>query len=124
MDDDQYFRVFDKHQHRDIEEDLAIIGLLDLAQSKVKPKSYDALVTKTESRERCLIRMEADEVILFYWPPTLTSRDICAGNGYGTAITVSTNTIFPSIITTSAITFKGPDTFPLYGDFIQYLMSE
>jgi hypothetical protein len=53
------------------------------------------------------------EVMLFYWPPHLTSRDICANNGYGTAVTISQN--FASIPThvTSAITFEGQDLYLL-----------
>jgi hypothetical protein len=48
------------------------------------------------------------EVVLIYWPPVLTSRDVCAANGYGTAITepVQTRTK-PLVVTTSAITFQG-----------------
>jgi hypothetical protein len=51
------------------------------------------------------------EVILFYWPPALTSRDICAAEGYGTAMTLNQN--ISSVIThvTSAITFAGQDLY-------------
>lgn len=46
------------------------------------------------------------EVVLIYWPPTLTSRDVCAANGYGTAVTIPSQTgTQPHIVSTSAITF-------------------
>jgi hypothetical protein len=47
------------------------------------------------------------EVILIYWPPALTSRDICAKNGYGAAITVSHSDTVPKTATMDAITFNG-----------------
>jgi hypothetical protein len=53
------------------------------------------------------------EVMLFYWPPILTSRDICAVNGYGTAMTISQHFDSFPVHVTSAITFEGQDLYLL-----------
>jgi hypothetical protein len=55
-----------------------------------------------------------EEVVLIYWPPNVTSRDICAVNGHGSAVTLSPeiNTT-PVVITTSAITFRGQDLYKI-----------
>jgi hypothetical protein len=52
-----------------------------------------------------------EEILIFYWPPFQKSRDVCALNGYGSAITVSAPVNFASVITTSAITFQGQDLY-------------
>jgi hypothetical protein len=52
-----------------------------------------------------------EEVALIYWPPVVTSRDICAANGYGTAETLAPGTNAPSIVTMDAITFQGKDMY-------------
>jgi hypothetical protein len=54
----------------------------------------------------CAVEAEA-EVVLIYWPPVVTSRDICASNGYGEAKTLTPDTVRPSIVTMDAITFQG-----------------
>jgi hypothetical protein len=62
------------------------------------------------SGAECNLYAEA-EVMLFYWPPDLVSRNICAADGYGTANTVQKN--FSSVITyvTSAVTFDGQNLY-------------
>jgi hypothetical protein len=49
------------------------------------------------------------EVALIYWPPVLTSRDICAANGTGTAKTLAPDHSLPSVVTMNEITFPGRD---------------
>jgi hypothetical protein len=56
---------------------------------------------------QCLVDL-GGEVVLIYWPPELTSRDICAAEGKGKASTVN-RMGRPSIVTMDAITFKGQD---------------
>lgn len=51
--------------------------------------------------------MAAAEVVLIYWPPAVTSRNICAANGHGTALTLTQTGHRPSVVTTDAITFRG-----------------
>jgi hypothetical protein len=58
-----------------------------------------------DSRGYCSLFMK-QEVIMIYWPPNLTSRDICASNGY-TAVTLPSNPSHPSVVTMDAITFSG-----------------
>jgi hypothetical protein len=55
----------------------------------------------------CGITMD-QEVVLLYWPENLTSRDICAANGAGTATTLAPffTTGYSTVIDT--ISFRGP----------------
>jgi hypothetical protein len=53
-----------------------------------------------------------NEVILIYWPPELTSRDICAAEGKAKASTI-TRADRPSIVTMNALTFRGQDHIEL-----------
>jgi hypothetical protein len=55
-----------------------------------------------------------EEVVLIYWPPAVTSRDICAADGHGAAVTLSLPVVTtPVVITTSAITFRGQDLYSI-----------
>jgi hypothetical protein len=56
----------------------------------------------------CWVQID-QEVLLIYWPPSLTSRDICANDGRGKAVTLSQEYSTPPVVTVSAITFSGPD---------------
>jgi hypothetical protein len=56
----------------------------------------------------CFLGMDA-EVELLYWPLNLTSIDVCANNGMGTAMTLPLQPDLPSVITTNAITFHGQE---------------
>lgn len=49
-----------------------------------------------------------NEVLLFYWPQNLTSRNICASNGYGTASTMPV-TGLASTAVVEDIHFRGQD---------------
>ena len=52
------------------------------------------------------------EVVLIYWPPNVTSRDICASNGAGTAVTLPQPTYSnKTYFTTTAISFAGKDLY-------------
>jgi hypothetical protein len=54
-----------------------------------------------------------NEVVLLYWPPKLTSRDICASNGLGSAETISVRHSSTVVTTISEITFRGTDLYRL-----------
>ena len=57
-------------------------------------------------------RMEmGDEIVLLYWPPTVTSRDICALDGHGSAQTIEQPQNSEVIATTNVITFRGKDLY-------------
>jgi hypothetical protein len=53
------------------------------------------------------------EVALIYWPPTLSERDVCAANGYGTAKRKApeAHSGSPKVVTMDAITFQGQDLY-------------
>jgi hypothetical protein len=51
-----------------------------------------------------------DEFVLLYWPPSITERDICAAEGEGTAITVSSSVV-PYVAVLNEITFRGQDLY-------------
>jgi hypothetical protein len=55
----------------------------------------------------CALEMD-QEVVLLYWPEHLISRDICAVNGLGTAVTVEPffTTGYSTVV--DAISFRGP----------------
>jgi hypothetical protein len=64
---------------------------------------------ESNSHNFCVVDPGAD-VMLIYWPPEVTSRDICANGGAGTASTVTPSQIGPKrIAVLPAITLKGPD---------------
>jgi hypothetical protein len=50
--------------------------------------------------------IDMDEAILIYWPPLLTSRNICAADGYGTAVTLSEDVVGQVTAVKDAITFR------------------
>lgn len=80
---------------------------------------YDAGSPMGRIAERCPRPRECyldmgEEVVLIYWPSNLASRDICASNGYGQAITLAADSNAMTVITTSAITFKGRDLISKY----------
>jgi hypothetical protein len=52
-----------------------------------------------------------DDVVLFYWPPKVIDRDICAPDGIGRGVTVSPTGGGQSTVTISAITFAGQDLY-------------
>jgi hypothetical protein len=67
--------------------------------------------TEEEScRSNCRVDI-GEEVALIYWPPNLSSRDICAKNGYGTAETLAPEKDSPNTVTLDAITFQGENVF-------------
>jgi hypothetical protein len=52
-----------------------------------------------------------DEIVLLYWPPTVTSRDICALDGYGSAQTIKQPQNSEITVTMNAIAFRGKDLY-------------
>jgi hypothetical protein len=68
-------------------------------------------------KEQCKMDV-GEEVVLIYWPPLLVSRNICAANGYGTAVTQTEDSpeSGPLVVTTDAITFHGLDVEPLLSE--------
>jgi hypothetical protein len=61
------------------------------------------------SLRQCYLGFDA-EIVILYWPPLITSRDICASDGVGAGVTIPV-TPSQTIITTSAITFRGQDLY-------------
>lgn len=51
------------------------------------------------------------EIVLFYWPPIVKSRDICAANGSGAATTLQHAPGFQKTVRATAITFRGQDLY-------------
>jgi hypothetical protein len=50
-----------------------------------------------------------EEVVLLYWPTEVTSRDICAANGYGNGTLLNEEDEPTATSTATAITFRGQD---------------
>jgi hypothetical protein len=73
---------------------------------------YAHVMEDTHCGELCQIEA-GQEVVLLYWPPVVTSRDICSAGGYGTATTISQidSSSTPVVVTMDAITFRGQDVY-------------
>jgi hypothetical protein len=82
--------------------------------SKSFSANRNGLQTFNCKRMRYCELVMGEEVVLFYWPPKVTSRDICAANGYGSAQTIEQPSDDEVVITTHAITFKGQDLYPVF----------
>jgi hypothetical protein len=67
---------------------------------------------RDDNKDSCLISL-GDEVVMYYWPPIQSSRDICAHNGEGVAITRAPNITNGYTMVTSALTFPGKDSYLL-----------
>jgi hypothetical protein len=63
-----------------------------------------------ETYDECYFQMMG-EIQLMYWPESLTSRDICASDGVGTASTLPSDPNQHPVVTVSAITFPGDGIF-------------